>query len=93
MRHNLQVWLAVLLALTPIAANANANSDSRSKSATTTTTKKRTPKTVSRRKTQHVSGYTTKKGKKVAPYKRRPPNYNKLATLEASTRSAPHGNV
>lgn len=28
----------------------------------------------SKEKIQQVSGYTTKKGKKVKPYKRRPPN-------------------
>jgi hypothetical protein len=76
MRHILKIVLAVVLALTPIAANAKTRSSSHSKTTATKTTRTRTPKAKvdSRKKTQHVSGYTTKKGTKVAPYKRRPAN-------------------
>jgi hypothetical protein len=85
MHHLLKICLVVLLALAPFSANT-ATAQSRPKS--TTATQKSTPpkkssskpaaarKTTSdtRKKTQHVSGYTTKKGTKVAPYKRRPAN-------------------
>jgi len=86
MRHLLKICLAVLLALAPFSANA-ATAKPRSKSTTTTAKKSATPKKTAskpaaarkttadtRQKTEHVSGYTTKKGTEVALYKRRPAN-------------------
>jgi hypothetical protein len=86
MRHILTIWLAVLLALAPLSANAT-TAKPRSKSSTTAAKKDtvppkktaaaavtRKPSVDTRKKTENVSGYTTKKGTKVAPYKRRPAN-------------------
>jgi hypothetical protein len=86
MRHLLKICLVVLLALAPFSANA-ATAKPRPKSTTAAAKKSTTPKksasspaaagktTVdTRKKTEPVSGYTTKKGTKVAPYKRRPAN-------------------
>jgi hypothetical protein len=63
MRHALKLVLAALLsALVPINATTTATRKSRTTARTSST----------ERKSQNVKGYTTKKGRRVAPYKRHP---------------------
>jgi hypothetical protein len=67
MRRAPQLILAAVLALAPITAKATA---ARKPAATGRSTQPKTSNT--RSKNQNVKGYTTKKGTRVAPYKRRP---------------------
>jgi len=84
MRHLLKLLVFALVAIVPITGGATA----RKISARSTTTRKlvakkpsaraadsgaaRTRTTASRKKSEAVSGYTSKSGKRVAPYKRSP---------------------
>jgi hypothetical protein len=74
MRHILKLVLAVLLALTPLTAKTTSSKSHSTRTTTRKTTAIKKSRVAASKKTQHVSGYTTKNGKKVAPYKRRPPN-------------------